>query len=209
MANVRPDMCESIQNNRVNFRLLNLFARYCRSCISHICPRRANEHQNWENNHSIKRQLESAITTHHTSVLSSTKNIHNRNYRFWWSKKAEDTREADTNTTTRGQTLVPTQTLQARHYLHFAYSFTNYQVQGWLIKAIIKYYVESELPVDTYVVDEEGFQNFLRGLHFNSYGGFINTTIHRQEVRISHEGNWHFIIQNSSHAPTAIHYEVS
>jgi len=100
---------------------------------------------------------------------------------------------------------MPTQTLPAQHYIHFSYNFQS----GFFRTNLIKFYVESEFPVDTYIVDLLGLQNFQAGRAFTTYGGLINAIEHRQEIRVPYEGEWYLIINNKGYQPTAIHYEVS
>jgi hypothetical protein len=97
---------------------------------------------------------------------------------------------------------VPTQTLPAGMHIHFSFNLRT--------RDSIIFYVESEFPVNTYVVDQTGLDNFKQGLQFTYYGGFLNQTIHRNRVRIPFAGIWYFIIDNpSTYQSTAIHYEVS
>jgi hypothetical protein len=100
---------------------------------------------------------------------------------------------------------MPTQILPAQHYIYFSYSFRS----GFLRANLIKFHVESEFPIDTYILDVAGFQNFQNGREFTYYGGLINATEHRQQIRVPHEGAWYLIVHNKGHQPTAIHYEVS
>ncbi len=114
-----------------------------------------------------------------------------------------------TGQTTRAETKeeqrdirVPTQTLPAGMHIHFSFNLRT--------RDSIIFYVESEFPVNTYVVDQTGLDNFKQGLQFTYYGGFLNQTIHRNRVRIPFAGIWYFIIDNpSTYQSTAIHYEVS
>jgi len=100
---------------------------------------------------------------------------------------------------------MPTQTLSANSYIYFTFAF-----QGRFFRdARIRFYVESELPISTFIVDESGFGEFQSGREYTYYGGFSNITEHRQEFRVPHEGVWYLIVSNNQNMNTAIHYEVS
>ena len=100
---------------------------------------------------------------------------------------------------------MPTQTLPAQHYIYFSYNFRS----GLLRVNLIKFYVESEFPIDTYVVDQAGLQDFQSGRQFTTHGGLINAFEHKQEIRVPHEGDWYLIVNNKGNQSTAVHSEVS
>lgn len=99
---------------------------------------------------------------------------------------------------------MPTLTLQAGQYIHFDYTLRH----GIGRRDTIRFYVESERPIDTYVVDEHAFGDFAAGREFTSFGGAEKVTEHRGAVRVPYDGHWYLIISNGGNEPTAVHYEV-
>jgi hypothetical protein len=95
---------------------------------------------------------------------------------------------------------VSTLTLRQNSYIFFQFSLRR--------RGSIKFYVEAEQPVDTFVVDEDGFREFEAGRQCTIYGGFEGQQEHRQEVRVPYEGTWYLIISNPSYQPVAVHHEV-
>jgi hypothetical protein len=77
---------------------------------------------------------------------------------------------------------------------------------------VIEYAVEAEHPVTTWVLDEEGLQQFsTRSLDevTSYYGGFHKRYTHHQELRLPFTGWWYLVIENlDGHQSTAVHYEV-
>ena len=77
----------------------------------------------------------------------------------------------------------------------------------------MEYTVEASLPVTTFVLDEEGLQEYnKKGSDIYSYyGGFSHRRIHEEKVRLPSDvdGPWYLIIQNDSEKePVAVRYEV-
>jgi hypothetical protein len=77
----------------------------------------------------------------------------------------------------------------------------------------IEYQVEADQPVSTFVLDEEGkqqFSNRRRDEVESYYGGFHRRYNHRQELRLPFGGWWYLAIENlDDDHPVAVHYEVS
>jgi hypothetical protein len=76
---------------------------------------------------------------------------------------------------------------------------------------IIEYHVEAEHPVTTFVLDDEGLEEFTRAVRIRSYyGGFTNRRRHDEEVHFPfRSGYWYLVIVNERHQPTAVYYQVS
>jgi hypothetical protein len=77
----------------------------------------------------------------------------------------------------------------------------------------IEYEVEANLPVTTFVLDEEGLQEYnKKGSDvYSYYGGFAHRRVHKEKVILPSEfdGFWYLIIQNDSEKdPVAVRYEV-
>jgi hypothetical protein len=78
----------------------------------------------------------------------------------------------------------------------------------------IDYEVEANRPVTTFVLDEEGLQEYNKrggGDVYSYYGGFPHRRVHRERVELPRdlEGNWYLVIQNDSEKETvAVRYEV-
>ena len=98
---------------------------------------------------------------------------------------------------------MPTSLIEPKGYLRIRYRVPP--------RGLIEYKVEADRPVSTYVLDEEGLEEFLgRGKDITSYyGGFYNRYEHRQEIRLPFRGWWYLVIDNTSRYPIAVHYEVS
>jgi len=96
---------------------------------------------------------------------------------------------------------MPVLTLSANSYLQYGYQVPR--------NGLVAYYVEAERPVNTYVVDKTGLDQFLRGEPYvNSYGGFQDRPQHRQEVVLPFQGWWYLIILNRNPWPVAVYYQV-
>ena len=187
MVNVRKYLQASIPNNRIASRYTNLFADYLRNTLIRFQFNRPKQYQNWENNRVSQSELESTSIVDNTTLLLSNKNVHrgDRGISGCKETKEEASKPACANTTGEGR-VMPTQTLPAQYYIYFSFSFQS----GFLRANFIKYYVESEFPIDTFIVDVAGFQNFQNGREYTYYGGLINATEHRQQIRITHERAW-------------------
>ena len=93
-----------------------------------------------------------------------------------------------------------TQTLPADNYIYFEFRFRR--------RGVIKFYVEAEFPIDTYVVDSQGFNDFQSGHGYDIYGGFAGQVEHRQELKVPFDGDWYLVIKNPRPESVAVHYEV-
>jgi hypothetical protein len=79
---------------------------------------------------------------------------------------------------------------------------------------VIEYEVEAEYPVSTFIVDEEGLQQYRKNGSDSDitsyYGGFHRRYNHHQELRLPFTGWWYLVIENlEDHKSVAVHYEVS
>lgn len=76
---------------------------------------------------------------------------------------------------------------------------------------MIKYEVEANRPVDTYILDEQGLQEFYSKRDYieSYYGGFSNRYNHTQELRLPFSGWGYLVIKNPHDASVAVHYELS
>jgi hypothetical protein len=77
---------------------------------------------------------------------------------------------------------------------------------------VVKYEVEADRPVDTYILDEKGLQEFYaKNTDWieSYYGGFSNRYKHRQELRLPFSGWAYLVIKNSQNETVAVHYELS
>ena len=73
----------------------------------------------------------------------------------------------------------------------------------------MEFEVEADRPVNTYVVDREGLEQFSHGRpEFPAYGGFARRKRHFQEVRLPFRGPWYLIVLNPSDKPATVHYQV-
>lgn len=93
--------------------------------------------------------------------------------------------------------------LRPKSYLKVRYSVPR--------RGLVEYDVEANRPVDTFVLDEEGLNEFLgnKKTIYSYYGGFSNRRLHHQELRLPFTGWWYLVIDNPHKEPVALHYEVS
>src|SRR4030042_5602948 len=158
---------------------------------------RARGHENGQDYHPSQQQLEGGASVTSPSVVSSDKNVCGRIGRVGdreivSKEKKPSWTSADTYSTSR-RGIMPPSILPADQFIYFAFAFRG---RAPLRGHIMRFYVQSNITLDTYVVDGTGLQNFLAGLDFSTHGGFHNLTEHRQAVRIPYEGLWHLIISN-------------
>ena len=81
--------------------------------------------------------------------------------------------------------------------------------RGFTRRGLIDLKVESTLPVDTYIFDEAGRDNFASGQKFYHYGGFRQQEQHRQEIRLPFQGYFYLVINNPNNQPAAVYYDVT
>lgn len=72
----------------------------------------------------------------------------------------------------------------------------------------VEFMVESNVPVTTFVVDEDGLQEFEEGEEVSAWGGFHNRRLHQDKLTLPFRGNWWLLIVNESRRNAAVHYEV-
>ena len=72
-----------------------------------------------------------------------------------------------------------------------------------------KYLVESEHPVDTFLLDDEELAKFDDGKEVVSFGGFDERRVHRARAKLPYGGKWNLVISNTSKESTAVYYEIS
>lgn len=70
-------------------------------------------------------------------------------------------------------------------------------VKGWVPRTgVVGFQVVSAFPVNTYVVNQEGYDQFLRGERFTYYGGFSQELQHFDQVQVPFLGIWYLIVYN-------------
>ena len=74
----------------------------------------------------------------------------------------------------------------------------------------MRFEVDSEYAISTFVLDETGYNLFRQGSpYYYRYGGFDNATEHRGEVFVPFRGKVYLVMMNRSLTlPTAVHYNV-
>jgi hypothetical protein len=80
-------------------------------------------------------------------------------------------------------------------------------------KRRIEYEVEASVPVTTFVLDEEGLQEYnKKGSDvYSYYGGFPHRRVHKEKVDLpsDFDSSWYLVIQNdSTKDPVAVRYDV-
>ena len=72
----------------------------------------------------------------------------------------------------------------------------------------MRYLVESENPVDVFLVDQQGLSEYDQGLLFHFYDGAERVWEHEKRLRLAFRGEAYLLIVNSAPDPTAVHYEI-
>lgn len=205
MANVRRFYQKSVEVARDIFRHSHLPIITGCNHRNDILKKQSRRYESGQNTAIYESELESSFARVNSTILFPSEKVPRRITRIRRSK-TEITPNKSPNANAKEERIMPTQTLPARNYVYITFEFSSV---GWLHQSRINYYVESERPVDTWIVDEQGFHQFQNGQLFTYFGGFQNTLEHRQEIRVPQAGIWYLIIHNLGYEPTAIHYEAS
>lgn len=72
----------------------------------------------------------------------------------------------------------------------------------------VEFEVSANLPVSTYVLDEDGYDAFQQGESIPSYGGFTDRREHHQELILPFRGRWVLLIVNKLNEDVAVSYDV-
>ena len=72
----------------------------------------------------------------------------------------------------------------------------------------LRYLVQSEHPVDTFMLDDEELAKFNDGKEVTSFGGFDERRVHMGRAKLPYGGKWNLVILNPSKEPTAVYYEI-
>ncbi|MGH9739814.1 MAG: hypothetical protein ACRD4X_14695 [Candidatus Acidiferrales bacterium] len=77
----------------------------------------------------------------------------------------------------------------------------------------MRFEVEANVPVTTWVVDDEGLREYNSGRDdvYSYYGGYAHRYVHRGKAEFPPDfhSRWYFIIENDSRTkPAAVRYEV-
>lgn len=73
----------------------------------------------------------------------------------------------------------------------------------------LNYFVESERPVYTFVMDDDELDKFDKGEKTTYYGGRDEIRVHKVRTKLAYGGKWNVVILNYTKEPTAVYYEVS
>jgi hypothetical protein len=76
-------------------------------------------------------------------------------------------------------------------------------------KRRIEFDVEGDDPVTTYVVDQDGLDQFYAGEDIDAFGGFHRRRKHNDEVTIPPNTPWYLVIMNEEQHPVAVSYDVA
>ena len=159
MANVRKYIQKSVQMARAIFRSSHLLVIDNRNRINDSEQKQSREHESRQNTAIFEQQLEGSFACHSSSILLSNKDISRRNNRgAVWDKETSERANQRTKTSTieKGWRIkVPVQTLNINSYIYFTWDLHR--------RDYISFYVESEYPINTSIVDEAGFQSFQNG----------------------------------------------
>lgn len=100
---------------------------------------------------------------------------------------------------------MPVATIKPNTHLRIKYPVPR---DGW-----IEYTVEADRPVTTFILDDEGLDEYYNkksGDIYSYYGGFPYRRLHHQELKLPFRGSWYLLIINEDkREPIAVHYEVS
>ena len=73
----------------------------------------------------------------------------------------------------------------------------------------LKYFVESQIPVYTLVIDNKELVKFDQGEEATYYGGQDELRVHKVRTKLPHGGKWNLIILNDTKRTTVVYYEIS
>jgi hypothetical protein len=97
---------------------------------------------------------------------------------------------------------MPTEMIKPNSHLKIRFSVPR--------RRVVEYDVEANRPVDTYILDENGLEDFYsRKQRFESWGGFTRRYEHHEQITLPFKGWAYLIIKNSQDESVAVHYELS
>ena len=156
-----------------------------------------------ENSCDSTHQLAGSPNTGDSGVLPHRHFFYRKNTAYSRGRSGTEASRAttDSKSPSRGTRLVPTLSLRPKY--HLAVTIQNPFWGG------VSTRVESEHPIDVYIVDETGLSNFRTGLQFSRYDGIEGTTLWDKRIRLPFSGRGYLLLVNSGVSPVAIHYEIS
>jgi hypothetical protein len=72
----------------------------------------------------------------------------------------------------------------------------------------VDFFVEADLPVRTFILDDDELAAFRAGKRYKTYGADRAKKRHEKRVRIP-SGAWNFVIVNSNDEPVSVFYELT
>jgi hypothetical protein len=101
---------------------------------------------------------------------------------------------------------VPTLTLSANYYLSIPF---DVNVPILRVTGSVQYRVESDHPINVYIVDPQGLAEFSQGVAFHFYDRAEGVLQHSNKLRLPIRGQAYLLISNPNPNPTAVHYDIS
>lgn len=152
-----------------------------------------------------KRQLESSVNTFRFAFLSDDQDFSRGSAGSIWCQETQaDKRRAQRKAKPINSIInMPIATLKPNTNIRIRYRVPR--------NRRIEYEVEADQPVDTYVLDDKGLEEFDHGKNayiYSYYGGFANRRHHQQELRLPFRGYWHLLIVSHNEEHVAVNYEV-
>ena len=178
--------------------------------LGHLCSRlfkRPQKHQSSSNPGYSKRQLEGDVANSPSAVLSSDTPFYMDSQKSWRTRRR--TSSGTTTKPAREQEIgrdktVPTLTLQQRYHIAIP-------IQSGILDPLFGMWlprIESEYPVNVYVVDPQGLADYQKALPFGRYDTAEGVTTFYKSLRLA-QGTYYLLVSNSGNQPTALHYVVS
>ena len=72
----------------------------------------------------------------------------------------------------------------------------------------IRYTVEADLPVSTFLMDRCDFDRYDRGEEVRTFGGSRQRRYHKQRGKMPYSGDWMLVISNENEHPVTVHFDV-
>ena len=96
---------------------------------------------------------------------------------------------------------MPTLTLKRHHSVRV-------EIEAFEKNPYVDYEVESEQLVKTYILDEDGLEDYRNNKTFNSYNNKIKGRYNSERIRVPYKGYYYLVIYNPNDNDVAIHYEL-
>jgi hypothetical protein len=201
MGDVRRILQKSLEIGRTCLRFICLCAHNFGSSISNTWDT-ARRDESGQDHQTPKRQLEGYAVADSSPVVSSDQNIR-REFAMVWRAitRIEGDYSRYSEQANKGVKVVPLIILDSGKSL----------VLGARTGAFghIRYYVEADSAVDTYVFNKAGLEHWkTTGETDQKYSGAFESQIHRESRHLPLRGTWYLVVDNPQSKPVAVRYSI-